>query len=270
MVAVFGVSMAWFGPGDDHTYYRQAVETARRESIGEGVESPGILAGLFNSGQKKSADQRREDADKSKRKVAIRYFAPQVIGVNAKGPKSIRMGAKLIGFLMNPIDTREPSLVRALLPHGGEAGGAEIEKGSVLYGQFSYAGASDKVQVSFSRLDTPDGLSKKIAAVAVDASDYTVGLRGEEFTGGGVKLAAGMGLTMFSGMADVLTEKESLSGSAVQAKPTMKNALLQGFSRAAQDEAGRTKEEISSAQGYVVIQEGKEMIIQLTEDYRNE
>jgi hypothetical protein len=85
-----------------------------------------------------------------------------------------------------------------------------------------------------------------------------------------MKLAAGMGLTMFSGMADVLTEKESLglSANGVQAKPTMKNALLQGLSRAAQDEAGRTQSEIASQKDYVVIPEGKEMIIQLTEDFQ--
>jgi type IV secretory pathway VirB10-like protein len=265
--------MAWFGPGDDHTYYRQAVETGKSErTSSDETESPGIMSGLFSSGEKKLAQQKREDAEKNRRKVAIRYSAPQVVDVIQKGPKAIRMGSKLLGFLMSAIDTREPSLVRVLLPRGGAASGVEIEKGSILFGQFSHNGSSDKVQISFFRLDTPDGNSKKISAVAVDAGDYTVGLRGETFTGGGVKLAAGMGLTMFSGMSDVLTEKESLGFSAngVQAKSTMKNALLQGLSRAAQDQAGRTEGEIASMKDYVVIPEGKEMIIQLTEDYRRE
>lgn len=264
--------MAWFGPGVDHTFYRQTFETSLNQTRGDETQNSGSLAGLFNSGEKKSASQKREDDLKNRRKLAIRYSAPQVVGVNSKGPKSIKMGSKLIAFLMTAVDTREPSLVRALIPHGGSAQGIEIEKGSILYGHFSYAGSSDKVQVHFSRLDTPDGYSKKIAAVAMDAGDFSVGLRGDSFTGGGVKLAAGMGLTMFSGMADVLTEKESLGFSAngVQARPTMKNALLQGLSRAAQDEAGRTQSEIASMKDYVVIPEGKEMIIQLTEDYRNE
>jgi hypothetical protein len=104
----------------------------------------------------------------------------------------------------------------------------------------------------------------------VDAADYTVGVRGQVYSGAGVKLASGMGLTMFSGMADVLTEKESLgfSVNGVQAKPTMKNALLQGLSRAAQDEAGRTQSEIASQKDYIIIPEGKELIVQLTEDYQ--
>lgn len=263
--------MAWFGPGNDTTYYRQFVQTGKTD---EGMEAenakPGVMARLFSNGEKKLEQQKREDAERSKHRVVIRYSATQVIGTETKGPKAIRTGAKLLGFLMNAIDSREPSLVRVLLPHGGAVSGVEIEKGSILYGQFSYSGSSEKVQISFSRLDTPDGMSKKISAIAVDAADYTVGIRGEVYSGTGMKLAAGMGLTMFSGMADVLTEKESLglSANGVQAKPTMKNALLQGLSRAAQDEAGRTQSEIASQKDYVVIPEGKEMIIQLTEDFQ--
>lgn len=262
--------MAWFGPGEDHTYYREAVQVSKDDELKKSeAERPGVMSGLFNSGEKSLEDQRREDAERGKRRIVIRYSATQVIGTENKGPKAIRMGAKLLGFLMTAIDTREPSLVRVLLPHGGAASGVEIEKGSILYGQFSYGGSSDKVQITFSRLDTPDGLSKRISAVAVDAADYTAGVRGEVYSGAGVKLAAGMGLTMFSGMADVLTERESLGPmNGAAAKPTMKNALLQGLSRAAQDEAGRTQSEIASQKDYIVIPEGKEIIVQLTEDFQ--
>ncbi len=261
--------MSWFGPGEDHTYYRQAVQVGQEEDAkSPSTDKPGVMAGLFNNGEKRLDEQRREDAERSKRRVVIRYSATQVVGSEIKGPKAIRMGAKLLGFLLSAIDTREPSLVRVLLPHGGAASGVEIEKGSTLYGQFSSSGSSDKVQIAFSRLDTPDGLSKQISAVAVDARDYTVGVRGEVYSGAGVKLAAGMGLTMFSGMADVLTERESLGPmNGAQAKPTMNNALLQGLSRAAQDEASRTQSEIASQRDYVVVPEGKEIIIQLTEDF---
>lgn len=270
VIGVIAIGLAWFGPGEDHTYYRQAVEVGKDdEGKAAGAEKPGVMAGLFNSGEKTLEQQKREDAERGRRRIVIRYAATQVIGTETKGPKAIRMGAKLLGFLMSAINTREPSLVRVLLPHGGAASGVEIEKGSILYGQFSYGGASDKVQISFSRLDTPDGLQKRISAVAVDAADYTAGVRGEVYSGAGVKLAAGMGLTMFSGMADVLTERESLGPmNGAQAKPTMKNALLQGLSRAAQDEAGRTQSEIASQKDYIVIPEGKELIIQLTEDFQ--
>ena len=73
---------------------------------------------------------------------------------------------------------------------------------------------------------------------------------------------------MFAGMADVLTEKESLgfSMNGVQPKPTMKNATLEGLSRAAQDETNRTRDGITNQKDYVVVPEGKEMLIELVED----
>lgn len=270
-IMALAVGMAWLVPAEDRTHYRQTSEPEKASDRPENsTSSPGVLSGLFGSGEKRKEEEKRAEAEKQKRRVAIKYFAPQVIGTNSKGPRAIRTGAKLVAFLLRGIDTRNPSLVRARISKGGEAGGVEIEAGSILSGQFSYSGSGDKVSITFSRLDTPDGEPKKVAAAALDVGDYTAGLRGETHSDNGVKIAAQMGLTMFSGMADVLTEKESLGGfsaSSVQAKPTMKNALLQGLSRSAQDETNRTASEIGSAKDYVVVPEGKEMIIELMEDY---
>lgn len=149
-------------------------------------------------------------------------------------------------------------------------GGVEIERGSVLSGQYSYPGAGEKIFLSFMRLDTPEGDPKKVQAQALDSGSYTTGITGEVFSDKGTKVAASLGLTMFSGMADVLTEKESLgfSQNGVQAKSTMKNALLQGLSRSAQEQTGRMASEIGSSKDYLVVPEGKEMIIELTEDFK--
>jgi type IV secretory pathway VirB10-like protein len=174
-----------------------------------------------------------------------------------------------LGFLLNNIDTRDPSMVRVLLPRGGESMGVEIPAGSILSGQYSYNGNGNKVFITFHRMDTSDGKIQKIDATALDTQDYSSGVRGEEFSENGIKIASQMGLSMFAGMTDTLTEKESIGmgATAVQAKPTMKNALLQGMSKAAQDESGRTASEIQSLKDYVVVSEGKEMIIQLLEDF---
>ena len=101
---------------------------------------------------------------------------------------------------------------------------------------------------------------------ALDAGTFSPGVQGEEFTGGGTKIAASIGLNMFSGMTDTLTERESLGNSfnGVQAKPSMKNALLQGMSKASQDQAGRTASSIDQERSYVVVPEGKEMISVMT------
>jgi len=226
---------------------------------------------LFAAGKKQVETAKKTEIEKNQKRVAIKYWAPQIVGENERGRNLMRSGSKLIGILKNPIDTRAQSLVRVLLPRGGESSGIEIEPGSVLVGQYSYGGDGDLVYLTFSRVDSPDGGEpKKISAAALDAGNFAPGIRGEEFTGNGTKVAASIGLGMFSGMADTLVERESLGNSynGVQAKPTMKNALLQGLSKASQDQIGRTASKIGQERNYVVIPEGKEMIIELLEDFK--
>ncbi len=264
--------MAWLSPNEDHTFYRETNESqpAHQSTAVNGSATAGRMTELFNSGSRKLETEKREEAQRKHKMVVIKYSAPQVLGSKSQEAKAIKMGSKLVGFLVNAIDTRSPSLVRVRLPHGGESAGIEIEAGSILTGQFSFAGSDDKIFISFSRLDSPEGEARPIHALALDSATYTSGIQGEVYSSAGVKVAAQLGLSMFSGMADVLTEKESLGTAVngVQAKPTMKNALLQGTSRAAQDQSSRTASQIDSAKDYMILPAGKEMIIELTEDYR--
>ena len=258
-------------PREDRTYYRQT--TGQSDFRQEGGSSPvsESMRKLFAAGKKQVETEKKSDAEQKQKRIAIKYWAPQIVGENERGRNSMRSGSKLIGILKNPIDTRAQSLVRVLLPRGGESSGIEIESGSVLVGQFSYGGDGDLVYLTFSRIDPPDGAEpKKLSAAALDAGSFTPGIRGEEFTGNGTKVAASIGLSMFSGMADTLVERESLGSSynSVQAKPTMKNAILQGMSKASQDQIGRTASKIEQERSYVIIPEGKEMIIELLEDYK--
>lgn len=271
----FVLSLAALGailsPSEDTTFYTQSTNPARdsEETEANGGQVANELQGVFAGGSRTFLEQQRLDALKRRNAVKIKYFAPQVIGVASKGPKAIRTGAKLLGFLLTSVDTREPSLVSVVLPHGGVSdSGVEIPKDSVLIGNFGYRGDGSKVSLQFSRLDTPDGDSIKISAVGLDAADYTAGIRGKVFSDNAVKVASNLGLNMAASMTDVLTEREALSAfGPAEAKPTMKNALLQGISGAAKDQAGRTSEEINSSQDYVFIPKGKEVIVQLTEDF---
>lgn len=271
---IFGLIMSWISPKEDHTSYRHTTASpktdAAKEETNKGIG--GTLVDFFKKGQEQKDANAKKEADAKRKQVAIRYFAPQVLGSNLKGPKALMSGSKLIGVLLNPIDTRAQSLVRAKIVQGGEFGGITIEKDSTLIGKYSYQGSGEKVYLNFTRLDSPDGDSKKLAAVALDAGDYTPGVLGEEFTGNGVKIATSIGLDMFAGMTDTLTDRESLGNTygGVQARPTMKNALLQGMSKASQDQAGRVASSINSERGYVIVHEGKEIIIELTEDFKNE
>jgi hypothetical protein len=258
--------MAWLGPAQDRTFYTQT----RNSESGQAnqPEIPGrinqAIVALFNSGKRKN------EAAQKNRKAAIKYLAPQVLGAKVGSQRTMRSGAKLVGFLVAPIDTRSPAAVRARISRGGESGGVEIAAGSVLTGQYSYGGTGDRVYIAFERLDTPEGQSRRIQAHALDSGTFTPGIAGVFHSEGGMKLASQLGLSMFSAMTDTLTEKESLgfSQNAVQAKPTMKNALLQGLSRASQDQSSQTSAKIESVKDYAVVPDGKEMIIELTEDYK--
>lgn len=279
LVAIFLVSvslMAFFSGGNDIIFYRRTTQP-QSESRSKLVTDKSLNADhktatdlLFKQGEKKKEQDRIQAQAKARQHSEIKYFAPQLLDGNTKGNKAIRAGAKLLGFLLNNIDTRDTSVVRVLLPKGGESMGVEIPSGSILSGQFSYSGNGDKVFIVFHRLDTSDGKIQKVNARALDSQDYSSGVRGERYSENGIKIASQMGLSMFAGMTDTLTDKEALGmgANAVQAKPTMKNALLQGMSKAAQDEASRTASEIQSLKDYVIVAEGKEIIVQLLEDYR--
>ena len=257
-------------PKEDHTFYRQ---TSGSSDFKEDKKSPPVteaMQNLFKSGKQQVEAEKKKESEQKRKVVSIKYAAPQIVGESDQA-SVMRLGSKLIGVLKNPIDTRTPSLVRVSLPRGGESSNIEIAPGSVLVGQFGYSGDGNKVTIKFSRLDLAgDGGLKKISASALDAGDFTPGIQGEEFTGGGVKLAASLGLTVFSGMADTLTDRESLGNTfnGVQAKPSMKDAILQGLSKASQDQANRTASTIEQERGYVIVPEGKEMIVELLEDYK--
>lgn len=274
MILVAGGTTWFFGGGEDRTFYSSqsgSLLSNERASPADGNGgNPAEIEHLLNSGSKQLAEEKRREIEGRKRASSVKYYASQLVGQNPKVPKVIETGAKLLGFLITAIDTREPSLVSVLLPHGGVSdSGIEIPKDSVLMGSFSYRGTGNKVVLSFSRLDTPDGDRISIAAVGLDASDYTAGVRGEVHSDDGLKIASTLGLTMAASMTDVLTEREALSNfGPAEAKPTMKNALLQGTSDVAKNQAGRMSEQINETKDYVFVPKGKEVIVQLTEDYK--
>lgn len=264
--------MAWLSPGPDTTFYVQTTVADRTEQMADSPATPGTIGAmedLFSSGRRQLKKEQSAEAERKRKRVTIRYYAQQLVGAKNGGAKTIKMGSKLIAVLLSPIDTRSPALVRVMLPRGGESGGIEIEAGSTLLGQYSYPGEGNRVFLSFSQLETPDGETKSVHAQALDSGSYTAGVSGKLVSDGSVKLAANVGLTMFASMTDVMTEKESLGPAAngVQAKSTMKNGLLQGLSRAAQDQTTRTASEIESIRDFVVLEKGTEMIVELTEDF---
>ncbi|MGE3263357.1 MAG: TrbI/VirB10 family protein [Bacteriovoracia bacterium] len=204
--------------------------------------------------------------------MKINYRAKQVLVSEGAfdSARTIPMGTNLIGKTLTTIDTRDANqLVKVLLPYGGRfSGGGEIPKNSIVFGQVSYGGKGKKVFIKFSKGILPSGEEFPIEAQALSSGDYSPGVSGRFHGNADLRIASTLGLTMVAGMSDVLTEKESLGGSALQSgsvtpKATMKNAIMHGVSQVAQSEAQRQAEEIGNEQEYVTVDAGTDLIVSL-------
>ena len=208
--------------------------------------------------------------------MKINYRAKQVLVSEGAfdAARTIPMGTNLIGRTLTTIDTRQSDqLVKVLLPYGGRfRSGGDIPKNSIVFGQVSYSGKGKKVFIKFGKGTLPGGQEFSLEAQALSSGDYSPGISGSFHGNADLRVASTLGLTMVAGMSDVLTEKESLGGSALQSgavtpKANMKNALYHGVSEVAKSEAGRQAEAISDEQEYVTVDAGTDLIVSLTKAY---
>lgn len=205
----------------------------------------------------------------------IQYRAKQVISRDDSGKKSqMPTGANFIGKLLTAVDSRDlNSLIKVLLPYGMKFKGEEfLEKDSILIGKASYSGKGDRFFLTFDRAILPSGDEKTISGYALDTSDYSNGVVGEYHSESGVRIASTLGLTLVSGMADVLTEKTISGGgfgstSVVTTNSTIKNAGIHGISKVTEMEASRQGEALAQTPPYVTLEAGKDLIITLTGAY---
>ena len=205
----------------------------------------------------------------------LKYRAVQVIERQGGDPdRKLPIGTSFIGQLLTAIDTREQnSFVKVLLPYGAAFDrDRRIERNSTLFGTVNYPGTGDKVYIKFNRVLSPDGKEFKIEAQALNAQDYSPGLAGESHDGAGGRIATTTGLTMLSGMSDVLVEKQVSGGfnPTTTPKSTMRNAFFNGLTKSTQREAERQAEKITQQKDYVTIEAGEDIIISLTETFNGE
>lgn len=228
---------------------------------------------LIGKEDKKSSNgSKRQRSRGHQRLEPIKYQAKQVIERDDvfNPTKTIPMGTNLIGRLLTSIDTRESEqFYKVFLPYGGKfQGGAEIPKGSTLFGKIRYPGKGKKVFMTFSKGVFPDGSEFQIQAQALSTKDYSPGLVGDFHGQSGARVAAALGLSLVSGASAALTEREQIGVlGQTQIRPTLKNALYGGLSQTAQTESQRQGQKLSERQEYVTLDAGKDLIINLTGAY---
>lgn len=197
----------------------------------------------------------------------IRYKARQVITPDASRER-ISSGANFVGKLLTSIDTRSPSTVSAILPYGGShrSGGGALPPETILMGQFSYGGQGERVFMGFSRAILPDGQELAIRAQALSSKDYRAGVIGDYHSNKGDQMAATLGLTMISGVSEILVEKESL-GNSYEATPkaNFKNGFYNGIAKVTAMEATNQATRLGQNPSYVTIDAGSDLIISLSE-----
>lgn len=276
-VVLVGVSAVLFwGEQDDTSFFGKSDKPLSSAGESDSIITPptGKVGSLFKNSELKGAGSQRQKSVVTGEK--INYRAKQVLVSEGAfdSARTIPMGTNLIGKTLTTIDTRQADqLVKVLLPYGGRfRNGGEIPKNSIVFGQVSYGGKGKKVFVKFNKGILSSGVEFAIEAQALSSGDYSPGIIGHFHGNADLRIASTLGLTMVAGMSDVLTEKESLGGSALQSgavtpKANMKNAVYHGVSQVAKSEAQRQAESIGDEQEYVTVDAGTDMIVSLTKAY---
>lgn len=206
-----------------------------------------------------------------KREQAIEYKAQQVIsrGDEFDSSRGLPTGFEVTGKLLTGIDTREKTAVyKVLLPYGANfRGGEQVPNNTILLATAKYSGKGSKIYLGFTGGVFPDGREFKVSGQALDPKTKQPGVEGEFHSKAGARLAQTLGLSMISGAAEILVEKEQIGsneGGAVSPKSTWKNAAYSGLSKATQLESERQLSEMSSEPEYATVDAGCELIVSLT------
>lgn len=130
--------------------------------------------------------------------------------------------------------------------------------GSVLIGLGQ--SQDSRVTVQFGKVIVAGQGAVEINAVALDQEDQLVGIQASQMNQEMIHLGASIGLNFVGGVAEGLKEKSGQAGVAIEA-PTTRNALLNGASKAALDEAHSLMEETKNKKYSLKVESGTPILI---------
>ena len=144
--------------------------------------------------------------------------------------------------------------VKAILTEGLTVGDEElIEPDAVLLG--TGQSSEERLFIRFDKVVFKDGSMAAIQADAADSSDKMPGLKGSKIGRYALRLGGSAGLNFVSGLADGLQENET-RGPTVVNKSTVKNAMLNGASRAALDQSREIMTGLKNDRPIIEVPEG--------------
>jgi hypothetical protein len=181
-------------------------------------------------------------------KVVARFGGPQLVSRPLmKIPPGTMVKAKLVSGASNGPVRAE---VSEALTWNGEP---LLPAGTILLGTGS--STDDRLNIQFTQTVFPDGSFQTAQATACDASDKIPGLKGSKLGNYALKLGASIALDFAGGLSQGLQSQQSGFGVAY-AKPTLKNALLNGAATASLDQSKQIMSNLQNQVPVIEVPEG--------------
>lgn len=201
--------------------------------------------------------------------VPIKFKAKQVLTPDAVAER-IPTGANFVGKLLTSVDTRSPQRINVILPYGGshKSGGGSLPPETILIGEFTYSGQGERVFMVFNKAILPEGEEVPIYAQALSSKDYKAGIIGDYHSNRGDRMASALGLSMVSGISEVMVEREALGNSFEPTpKANLKNGIYNGVAKVAEMEAANEMSKLGEAPSFVTLDAGQDLIISLGQNF---
>jgi type IV secretory pathway VirB10-like protein len=128
-----------------------------------------------------------------------------------------------------------------------------LPAGTILVGTGS--STEDRLNIQFTQLVFPDGSFQTTQANACDDADKIPGLKGSKLGNYALKLGAGTALAFAGGLSQGLQTQHSGIGVSY-AKPTLKNALLNGAATASLDQSKQIMTNLQNQAPVIEVPEG--------------
>lgn len=190
-------------------------------------------------------------------KSAIRYRGLEIVkrpGVG-KIPPGIRGRAQLMGGASNGPVTAvliEPVMV---------VGETILESGTKIYGSGSSSG--NRLSVNFSKTIHRDGSTAEIRAVACDAGDKVVGIRGSQVKKYASAFMAEVGLNVLSALAEGNDQRKEFFGASVWS-PRPKNVWSDSAKKAAGEQSKEILGDWKEQNKIIEVPDGSEICVLFT------
>ena len=187
--------------------------------------------------------------------VRIKLSGPVVVARPNSGhiPSGAQSRAKFITGASNGLITA--ALIEPLVFNGEEL----AESGSLLIGQGS--SNDERLMVQFSKLVFKGGGHITIQAQGLDLEDQLLGIKGKKISKYLKMMTSGAALNFLGGLSEGLQESQVSPNGTVTKKSDLKNAALNGASKAALEQSQQLLSELKDQKSTVEIESGKEFII---------